>query len=140
MRRNLQRNEIALSRIRFCHPVQPRGQARGYRPGRRGCCPLLSLDLQDQGNGAFSCLGGNNGLRGYPADYNKGNRRLLFSMEKRYFTDIHLFNLVRVAAAGLDKQLLLNDVLPVFNKDDPRENNRGSVPEDRLFHHSVAAG
>ncbi len=36
------------------------------------------------------------GLRGYPTDYLRGNQRYLFTVERRYFTDIHIFNLLRV--------------------------------------------
>lgn len=38
------------------------------------------------------------GLRGYPTDYQRGNRRYIFTIERRYFSDIHLFNLVRMGA------------------------------------------
>lgn len=36
------------------------------------------------------------GLRGYPTDYLRGDRRYVFSLERRYFSDVHLFNLVRL--------------------------------------------
>lgn len=44
-------------------------------------------------------LGGDNGLRGYPLRYQDGDRQLLLSLEERYFSDIHLWQVVRVAAA-----------------------------------------
>ncbi len=38
------------------------------------------------------------GLRGYPTDYQRGNERYVFSIERRYFSDLHIFNLMRVGA------------------------------------------
>ncbi len=45
-------------------------------------------------------LGGGNGLRGYPVDYQRGNRRYLMNIERRYFSDLHLFNIVRMGAVA----------------------------------------
>lgn len=36
------------------------------------------------------------GLRGYPTDYLRGDRRYVFTIERRYFSDIHILNLLRV--------------------------------------------
>jgi hypothetical protein len=36
------------------------------------------------------------GLRGYPSDYQRGNERYVFTIERRYFSDLHIFNLMRV--------------------------------------------
>jgi hemolysin activation/secretion protein len=36
------------------------------------------------------------GLRGYPTDYLRGDRRYVFTLERRYFSDVHIFNLMRV--------------------------------------------
>ncbi|RYZ93352.1 MAG: hypothetical protein EOO68_21840, partial [Moraxellaceae bacterium] len=41
-------------------------------------------------------VGDINGLRGYPTDYLRGDKRYVFSLERRYFSDIHIFNLLRV--------------------------------------------
>lgn len=41
-------------------------------------------------------VGDVNGLRGYPTDFQRGKQRYRFTLERRYFTDIHLFNLMRV--------------------------------------------
>jgi outer membrane protein assembly factor BamA len=38
------------------------------------------------------------GLRGYPTDYLRGNKRYAFTLERRYFSDIYLFNLLRMGA------------------------------------------
>ncbi len=45
-------------------------------------------------------LGGDNGLRGYPLRYQAGDRRALFTLEQRYFTDWYPFRLFRVGAAA----------------------------------------
>jgi len=36
------------------------------------------------------------GLRGYPTDFQRGRKRYIINVERRYFSDIHLFNLVRM--------------------------------------------
>jgi outer membrane protein assembly factor BamA len=45
-------------------------------------------------------LGGATGLRGYPARVQEGNRRVLFRMEQRYYTDLHVLQLFYVAGAA----------------------------------------
>lgn len=45
-------------------------------------------------------LGGESGLRGYPARIQNGNRRLLFKMEHRFYTDLHVLQLFYVAGAA----------------------------------------
>ena len=45
-------------------------------------------------------LGGDNGLRGYPLRYQQGERRVLASLEQRYYTDWYPFRLARVGAAA----------------------------------------
>lgn len=44
-------------------------------------------------------IGGDSGLRGYPLRFEEGNRRILFSVEQRYFTGWEIFKLANVAAA-----------------------------------------
>ena len=44
-------------------------------------------------------LGGDTGLRGYPLRYQVGESRVLFTVEKRYFTDWYPFRLARVGGA-----------------------------------------
>lgn len=44
-------------------------------------------------------LGGENGLRGYPRNYQAGDRSALFTLEGRYFSSLYLFRLVRVGGA-----------------------------------------
>ncbi len=41
-------------------------------------------------------IGGDNGLRGYPSNYQQGNRRALWTLERRYFPDWHPFELFRM--------------------------------------------
>lgn len=45
-------------------------------------------------------LGDITGMRGYPTDFQRGNERYLFTVERRYFSDIHLFNLIRMGAVA----------------------------------------
>jgi len=45
-------------------------------------------------------LGGDNGLRGYPLRYQQGNQRGLFTLEKRYFSDLHPFHLFRLGGVA----------------------------------------
>jgi outer membrane protein assembly factor BamA len=44
-------------------------------------------------------LGGDSGLRGYPLRYQAGDRRLLFTVEQRFFSDRELFHLIHPGAA-----------------------------------------
>ncbi len=43
--------------------------------------------------------GGDENLRGYPDDTQRGNRRWLLTVERRYYLDLHLFRLFRFGAA-----------------------------------------
>lgn len=45
-------------------------------------------------------IGGGNGLKGYPTDYQRGKKRFLATLERRYYSDWHWFNLVRVGAVA----------------------------------------
>lgn len=45
-------------------------------------------------------LGGDNGLRGYPLRLQEGDRRVLFTLEQRFYSRRHLFKLLRVGAAA----------------------------------------
>ena len=45
-------------------------------------------------------LGGDNGLRGYPLRYQSGHKRLLFTVEERFYTDLYVWQLFRVGGAG----------------------------------------
>ena len=44
-------------------------------------------------------LGGDEGLRGYPRNFQNGSRRFLVNIEQRFYTNWHLFKLVHVGAA-----------------------------------------
>lgn len=45
-------------------------------------------------------LGGDSGLRGYPVDYQAGDRKLLVTLEQRFFTEWYPFRLFRVGGAA----------------------------------------
>ena len=44
-------------------------------------------------------IGGDSGLRGYPLRYQSGDRKLLLTLEQRFFTDWYPFRLVRIGGA-----------------------------------------
>jgi surface antigen-like variable number repeat protein len=52
------------------------------------------LDGEDQ-----LLLGGDSGLRGYPLRYQAGDRRVLLTLEQRFFSDRELFHLVHLGGA-----------------------------------------
>ena len=45
-------------------------------------------------------LGGDSGLRGYPLRYQSGERRVLATLEQRYYTDLYLWRLLRFGGAA----------------------------------------
>ena len=62
-------------------------------------------------------LGGTNGLRGYEKHYQVGDRSFLFSVEERYYSDLHIFNLIRVGGAvfiDAGRAWYNDDTNPVF--------------------------
>ncbi len=48
----------------------------------------------------FLLLGGDNGLRGYPLRYQSGTRRILFTVEERFYTDLYIWRLFRIGGAA----------------------------------------
>jgi hypothetical protein len=44
-------------------------------------------------------LGGDSGLRGYPLRFQSGDRRVLLTLEQRFFTDLELFKIANLGAA-----------------------------------------
>lgn len=44
-------------------------------------------------------VGADEGLRGYPLRYQRGDRRMVFTVEQRYFTDVYLFRIFRLGGA-----------------------------------------
>lgn len=52
------------------------------------------LDQEDQ-----LLLGGDSGLRGYPLRYQSGDRRVLLTLEQRFFTNREIFHLAHLGAA-----------------------------------------
>jgi hypothetical protein len=78
--------------LRYYAPQSPRAAAFA----------ALSADFQGDGGGAPDqlLLGGDNGLRGYPLRYQSGEKRVLLTLEQRYYTDWYLFRLARVGGAA----------------------------------------
>jgi outer membrane protein assembly factor BamA len=54
-----------------------------------------NLDLED-----YLLLGGDNGLRGYPLRFQSGDKRMLFTIEQRYFSDWYVFRLFHIGGAA----------------------------------------
>ena len=75
-------------------------------------------------NDAFTS-GGNDTLRGYPDDVQRGNRQWLFSAERRRFTDIHLFNLVYLGGAAYVDAGRTWDTYDRASRDNPVLSNFG---------------
>ncbi|HEU5181107.1 MAG TPA: hypothetical protein VFW45_09955 [Candidatus Polarisedimenticolia bacterium] len=57
----------------------------------------VGIDLDEQ---TQFLLGGDTGLRGYPTRQFSGDRRLLLTLEHRFFSNVELLRLVRLGAAG----------------------------------------
>ena len=75
---------------------------RYYRPQARSLLFFFSanattLKVASAANDLY--LGGDNGVRGYPARYQAGTRSAVFTFEERYYTDWYPFNLFRVGWA-----------------------------------------
>ncbi len=78
------------------------GNARYFQRRRSGALLYVSLaaDATRFSDATqFLSLGGDTGLRGYPAGYQRGDRRVLFTIEQRMFTDWYPFRLIRVGGA-----------------------------------------
>ena len=56
--------------------------------------------VKDPNLAAQPVLGGDTGLRGYPRNYQTGDRRVLLNVEERVYTDWYPFRLIRVGAAA----------------------------------------
>ena len=62
----------------------------------------LELDIitaQNLNANELIYLGGDNKLRGYPARYQTGDKRIVFTIEQRYFTDWYPFRIARIGGA-----------------------------------------
>ncbi len=71
---------------------------------RRGAHTLfflgLAADATDFSDGTqFLSLGGETGARGYPTNYQRGDRRVTFTAERRFYSDWFPFHLIRVGGA-----------------------------------------
>lgn len=78
-------------------------QAQYYAPqGKRWLFyAAASADTLTNPNPAETLLlGGDSGLRGYPLRYQSGQRRALFTVEERVFTDAYVWRLFRIGGAA----------------------------------------
>lgn len=70
-----------------------------FQDEKRRWYASVSYDVgQDLAQYEELTVGDITGLRGYPSDYQRGDKRYVFTIERRYFSDIHIFNLLRVGA------------------------------------------
>ena len=60
---------------------------------------LLTLG-GDTGQRGYLPLGSETGLRGYPLRYQSGERRALFTLEERFYTDLYVLRLFRIGGAA----------------------------------------
>jgi len=68
--------------------------------GRHRFHVFVGVDVADNLDGERQLLlGGDSGLRGYPLRYQEGDRRYLLTLEQRFYTSWHPFQLVNVGAA-----------------------------------------
>ena len=78
------------------------GSARYYRPQGPRTLFYAAASADAVHNPEINdllLLGGDNGLRGYPLRYQSGERRVLFTLEERVYTDWYPFRLFRVGGA-----------------------------------------
>ena len=78
------------------------GKVRWYARdfGRQILYASLGADLAHRLDGEDQLtLGGDSGLRGYPLRYQAGDRRVLFTLEQRFFSDREIFHLAHLGAA-----------------------------------------
>lgn len=76
--------------------------ARYYAPQGSNALLYAALSMDRISGGGLAdqlLLGGNTGLRGYPSYYQAGERRALFSIEERGYTNWYPFRLLRVGGA-----------------------------------------
>ncbi len=95
---------------------QAAGRAAGSRPENVTVGAGVRYYLREQGGNVFYAaaradaahdldgetqllMGGDSGLRGYPLRYQQGDRRLLFTMEQRFYTSWDVLKLFHLGAA-----------------------------------------
>ncbi len=88
---NVLRNTFFGTRLDYVYIINDKNRwyLRSYFDGGRNIRPDQQLTS-----------GGLANLRGYPNDYQRGNRRWVFSAERRRFTNWHIFNLLYFGYAG----------------------------------------
>jgi hypothetical protein len=68
---------------------------------RRLFYAAVAIDtLQRPDPGTTLLLGGDSGLRGYPLRYQNGNRRVVLTVEQRFYTDLFVWRLFRIGGAA----------------------------------------
>ena len=87
----------------FTQNIKLSGKARYFYPVLKNQVFYSEIQIEaghnlDKDNQIL--LGGESGLRGYPAHVQDGNRRILFRMEQRYYTNLQILQLAYVAGAA----------------------------------------
>lgn len=90
--------------------------------------------------------GGGNTLRGYPDEYQRGNRQWILTLEQRHFTDFHLLQLAYLGGAVyIDAGRTWNSEKPSPVNDDPIANlgiglraSPSKFSVDRVLHLDIA--
>ncbi len=104
-RRQLVLSQLGISTRWFEHDAEDLvagGQVRWYvrNFGDNIFFASLGADLAHRLDGESQLLlGGDSGLRGYPLRYESGDRRVLLTLEQRFFSNRELFHLVHPGAA-----------------------------------------
>lgn len=83
-------NQVASSSVRYYG--RPQGDTLLF-------ASLAGDAVRDSTGANQLVLGGDTGLRGYPRNYQSGDRRVLFNIEERVYTDWYPFRLFRLGAA-----------------------------------------
>ncbi|MFO1220721.1 MAG: hypothetical protein U1E89_20325 [Burkholderiaceae bacterium] len=86
---SVQRQQLG-GRIQYYHPQSPHWLFYASASGDR---------LTHPGAGEQLLLGADSGLRGYPLRYQSGERRALFTLEERAYSDIYVWELLRLGGA-----------------------------------------
>ncbi|MFQ5526120.1 MAG: BNR-4 repeat-containing protein [Thermoanaerobaculia bacterium] len=78
------------------------GSARLFRRNRGGrvfYAELQAAAVENLNADEQLLIGGDSGLRGYPLRFQQGDRRLLLTLEQRFYTDREIFKLATLGAA-----------------------------------------
>ena len=90
---HLQNSDSAVASVNFAYNYFEDEKRRWYM----GVVYNIGQDLAQYEE---LTIGDMTGLRGYPTDFQRGEKSYVFTVERRYFSDWHIFNLLRVGAVA----------------------------------------